>query len=77
MRAAVRLWWHECHRVFADRLISYEDKAWCERCVLEEARKAREASAEAPREARVVAAGLGCGTNHGRGRPGVRATQDL
>ena len=33
------LWVHECHRVFSDRLISNEDKAWCEAAILEEARK--------------------------------------
>ena len=30
------LWQHESHRIFSDRLISYEDKAWCEAAILEE-----------------------------------------
>ncbi|CAM9879439.1 unnamed protein product, partial [Choristocarpus tenellus] len=31
----IRLWIHECSRVFYDRLISREDQEWFERLVIE------------------------------------------
>ena len=33
------LWQHEAHRIFSDRLISNEDKKWCEDVILDEAAK--------------------------------------
>jgi hypothetical protein len=29
------LWFHECQRVFADKLVSYEDKGWVDKTIVE------------------------------------------
>lgn len=40
------LWVHECQRVFADKLVSHEDKAWVGGAIMELAKQASRAAAE-------------------------------